>query len=134
VNFTNIPSSSNRTFAAFPAGYASLPTIAVVVPNLLDDMHDGTIAQGDTWLQNNLSGYAQWARANNSLLVLTWDENDGSVGNRIPTVIVGANVKPGTYSENINHYNALRTLEDFCGLPHAGASAFATPITDIFTS
>jgi hypothetical protein len=27
----------------------------------------------------------------------------------------------------------LRTIEDFYGLPHAGASATATPITDAFT-
>lgn len=133
VNFSNVPSASNRTFAAFPANYANLPTVSVVVPNLLDDMHDGTIAQGDAWLKNNLSGYAQWATANNSLLVVTWDENDGSAGNQVPTIFVGANVKPGTYSENISHYNVLRTLEDFYGLPHAGASASATPITDAFT-
>jgi phosphatidylinositol-3-phosphatase len=139
VDFSNVPAASNRTFAAFPSsasggsGYAGLPTVAVVVPNLLDDMHDGTVTQGDTWLKKNLSGYATWARANNSLLVLTWDENDGSSGNQIPTVIVGANVKPGTYSENISHYNVLRTIEDMYGLPHAGASAGATPITDIFT-
>lgn len=44
VNFSNVPSASNRTFAAFSSNYASLPTVSVVVPNLLDDMHDGTIA------------------------------------------------------------------------------------------
>ena len=132
VNFTNVPSASNRTLAAFPSSYASLPAVSVVVPNLLDDMHDGTIAQGDTWLKNHLSGYAQWAKANNSLLVVTWDENNGSAGNQIPTIFVGANVKPGSYSENISHYNVLRTIEDFYGLPHAGASASATPITDVF--
>ncbi len=132
VNFSNVPSAGNRTFASFPASYASLPTVAIVVPNLLDDMHDGTVAEGDTWLKNNLSGYVQWAKANNSLLIVTWDEDDGSTGNQIPTLIVGANVTPGTYSENINHYNLLRTLEDFYGLPYAGASASATPITDIF--
>jgi len=43
-------------------------------------------------------------------------------------------VKTGTYGEHINHYNVLRTLEDFYGLPHAGASASATPITDAFTN
>lgn len=27
-------------------------------------MHDGSVARGDTWLYQNLSGYAQWAKAN----------------------------------------------------------------------
>jgi len=31
--------------------------VAFVIPNLDDDMHDGTITQGDQWLATNLSGY-----------------------------------------------------------------------------
>jgi phospholipase C len=131
-DFTNVPSADSRTFAEFPADFSTLPAVSVVVPNLLDDMHDGTIAEADTWLQDNMDAYAQWAKANNSLLIVTWDENNDAAGNQIPTLIVGGNVIPGTYSENINHYNVLRTVEDFYGLPHAGSSAGATPITDIF--
>jgi hypothetical protein len=133
VNFTNVPAAGNRTFAAFPSDFTTLPTVAIVVPNLSDDMHNGTVAQGDAWLQANLDAYAQWAPTHNSELVVTWDEDDNSANNQIPTVIVGANVKPGTYSETINHYSVLRTLEDFYGLPYAGSSATAAPITDIFT-
>lgn len=132
-DFSNVPTADNLTFASFPTDYTKLPAISFVVPNLLDDMHDGTIAQGDTWLSKNLNGYAQWASSNNSLLVLTWDENDGSTGNQIATVIAGAGVKPGKYPESITHYSVLRTIEDMYGLPHAGASTTAAPITDIFT-
>ena len=39
---------------------------------------------------------------------------------------------PGSYGETINHFNVLRTIEDMYGLPPAGASATATPITDIW--
>jgi acid phosphatase len=132
-DFSNVPAASNRTFASFPRDYASLPAISFVVPNLLDDMHDGTISQGDTWLRNNLNGYAQWATSHNSLLVLTWDENDGSAGNHIATVITGANVKPAQYAESISHYTVLRTIEDLYGLPHAGASATAAPVSNVFS-
>jgi hypothetical protein len=134
VNFTNVPAASNLTFASFPTTYTSLPTVSVVVPNLQDDMHDGTVAQGDAWLQQHLDGYVQWARTHNSLLVLTWDEDDNSANNQIPTLFVGAGVKAGTYSETINHYNVLRTIEDAYGLPYAGASATASPITDAWGS
>ncbi len=131
-DFTNVPAAENRTFAEFPADFSTLPTVSVVVPNLLDDMHDGTITEADTWLRDNMDAYAQWAKANNSLLIVTWDENNDAPGNQIPTLIAGAGVIPGAYGENINHYNVLRTVEDFYGLPHAGNSASATPITDIF--
>ena len=134
VNFTNVPSTDNRTFAAFPSDYTKLPTVSFVVPNLIDDMHDGTVAQGDTWLHTHIDGYAQWAKTHNSELIITWDEDDNSADNQIPTLIVGAGVHPGTYSEQITHYTVLRTIEGLYRLPDAAESAAATPISDIFGS
>jgi hypothetical protein len=132
VNFTNVPAASNQAFTSFPSDFSTLPTLSFVIPNLQDDMHDGTVQQGDTWLHSHVDAYAQWAKTHNSLLVVTWDEDDNSANNQIPTIITGAGVTAGNYSETINHYNVLRTLEDAYGLPRAGASASATPITDIF--
>lgn len=132
VDFTNVPASDNLTFADFPSNYAELPTVSFVVPNLMDDMHDGTVAQGDAWLKANINGYAQWAKTHNSELIITWDEDDNTSANQIPTIIVGADIRPGTYSEYIDHYNVLRTVEGFYGLPDLGLSAKAAPITDIF--
>jgi acid phosphatase len=56
VNFPSVPSSANQPFTALPHLYSALPTVALVVPNLMHDMHDGTIAQGDQWLKTYLSG------------------------------------------------------------------------------
>jgi hypothetical protein len=134
VNFTNVPAADNLTFSSFPSTFSNLPAISIVVPNQQNDMHDGTIATGDTWLRTNIDGYAQWAKTHNSLLVVTWDEDDSSAGNQIATIFVGQQVKPGSYPEHINHYNLLRTLEDAYGLPRAGASATATPITDVWNT
>ncbi len=130
VNFTDIPSGDNLPFTSFPSNFNSLPPISFVVPNLNDDMHDGTIAQGDSWLKTHIDPYVQFAKTNNSLLIVTWDEDDSSQSNQIPTIFVGPMVKTGQYSETINHFNVLRTLEDMYGLPHANQSATATPITD----
>jgi len=134
ASFTNIPSSRSLPFSAFPApsNYASLPTVSFVIPNLDDDMHDGSIAQGDAWLYQNLSQYAAWARANNSLLILTWDEDDNTPRNQIPTVFYGANVRPGSYDETISHNNVLSTLEEMYGLPKLGFATRAPAITDIW--
>jgi VCBS repeat-containing protein len=128
-----LPSSVNRPFSNFPTDYSDLPTVAFVVPNEQNNMHDGTIQQGDTWLKDHLDGYVQWAKDHNSLLVVTFDENDGSPGNRIPTIFVGPMVKSAvTDSQPINHFNVLRTIEDMYSLPTAGASAGAAPITAIW--
>jgi acid phosphatase len=135
ANFTNVPPATSLPFSAFPMGnYASLPTVSFVIPNNDDNMHDGSIAQGDAWLSRELSGYANWAIANNSLLILTWDEDDGGPRNQIPTVIYGAHVQPGTYNEQINHYSVLSTLEQMYGLPKIGYAATAAPIASIWAA
>lgn len=132
TDFPDLPSTVNQPFTAFPTNYANLPTVSFVIPDLLDDMHDGTVQQGDTWLQNNLSAYVNWAKTNNSLLIITWDEDDGSEGNQIPTIFVGPMVKPGKYSEQITHYNVLRTIEALYGVPYLGGAAKVKTITDIW--
>jgi acid phosphatase len=134
ANFTNVPPETSVPFTAFNArsDYASLPTVSFVIPNLDNDMHDGTIAQADGWLATNLSRYANWAVANNSLLIVTWDEDDNGASNQIPTIIYGANVKPGQYAEPISHYNVLSTVEQMYGLPKTGLAANAPAIADIW--
>jgi hypothetical protein len=133
ANFSNVPPANSLPFTAFPMGnYASLPTVSFVIPNNDDNMHDGSIAQGDAWLSRELSGYANWAVANNSLLIVTWDEDDGGTRNQIPTLIYGGHVQPGTYNEQISHYNVLSTLEQMYGLPKTGYAAGAAPIATIW--
>jgi phosphatidylinositol-3-phosphatase len=155
----HVPLAVNQPFTAFPtdaAGYAALPTISIVVPDQQNDMHDGSVAQGDAWLKTNiLDGYYQWAKTHNSLLILTFDEDgDNTPGNQIPTIFAGPMIKPGNYFEsNINppdvrppdglitptgtamtHYNVLRTVEDMYGLPPIGGSANTPAISDVFIS
>jgi acid phosphatase len=115
----------NQPFSAFPADYSKLPTVAFVMPDQLNDMHDGSIAQGDAWLKKNIEGYAQWAVTHNSLLIVTWDEDNGSSGNRVATIIVGARVKPGKYAQRVDHYGLLRTVEELYGLAQMNESAKA---------
>jgi acid phosphatase len=133
ANFTNVPPANSLPFSAFPMGnYANLPTVSFVIPNNDDNMHDGSVAQGDAWLSRELSGYANWAVANNSLLIVTWDEDDDGPRNQIPTVIYGAHVQPGTYNEQISHYNVLSTVEQMYGLPKTGNAANAPAIATIW--
>jgi acid phosphatase len=154
VSFANVPAASNLRWKDFPARYEDLPTVSFVIPNLVNDMHDGriprSIAAGDAWLRRNLDGYRRWAEQNNSLLIITFDEDDnGPSGltdprspdvrrrNRIATIFFGARVKPGAYEEGkgITHVNILRTLESMYGLERMGGqqpNALAAGIADDF--
>ncbi|HEX3132769.1 MAG TPA: alkaline phosphatase family protein [Planctomycetota bacterium] len=129
-----LPTGCNQPLTAFPAAFASLPTVSYVIPNLKNDMHDGTVATADAWLQTHLDAYIQWAKTHNSLFILTWDEDDHSDGNRIATIIVGARVLVGTYAERIDHYRLLRTIENMYDLAHSKATTTATPISACWTS
>jgi phospholipase C len=132
VNFSNVPSASNLRFADFPTDYTTLPKVSFVVPNLCNDMHDCSVSTGDTWLKNKLGAYATWAKTHNSLLVVTFDEDDSSASNRIPTLFYGAHVATGSYSEHITHYTVLRTLESLTGVACVANSCSASTISDIW--
>jgi acid phosphatase len=132
ANFTDIPAASSRSFRKFPRKFARLPAISFVVPNLRHDMHDGSIAAGDRWLRKKLDRYARWAQTHNSLLVVTWDEDDGSADNQVPTLFVGPMVKPGTFDQPVSHFNVLRTIEDMYDLLPLGAAAESDVIAGIF--
>jgi acid phosphatase len=142
----NLPTTVLQPLPNWPSDFHQLPTIAFVHSVEQNDMHQGfwptdssTITNGDTWIKNHLDSYIKWGMTNNSLFILTFDESytsleDPTLYNHIPTLFVGPMIKPGNYSESINHFNLLRTLEDMYHLPYAGAAAAVTPIADIWVS
>ncbi len=124
----------NQPFTAFPTtdvGFSTMPTLSIVVPNEQNDMHDGTVAMGDTWLSQNIEAYRVWAATHNSVLIVTWDEDDSSAANKIATIWNGQHIRPGSYTESsveraaglgIDHFNMLRTLENIYGLGTCNAA------------
>lgn len=123
-----IPVTTNQPFAAFPSDYTMLPTVCLVVPNENNDMHNGSVRNGDDWVKNHLDGYVQWAKTHNSLFILTFDEDDYGSSEHIVTIFTGEMIKGGAYKNPINHFNTLRTIEEMYGLPYAGSAAKAKAI------
>jgi phosphatidylinositol-3-phosphatase len=132
VNFSNLPATVNQPFSAFPADFAQLPTVAFVTPDLCSDMHDCSVSTGDSWLRDHFDGYVHWAQQHNSLLVVTFDEDDSSADNRILTLVAGAGVRPGRYGQPVDHYRLLSTVEALYGLPPLGLAATTSPLADIW--
>ena len=131
-DFTAVPAEANRPFSDFPSDYSQLPAVSFVVPNMMDDMHDGTPAQADAWLRTKLDAYARWAMDHHSLLIVTWDEDEGADDNRVMTVVLGQGVKPGKYAQKLSHYDLLRSLTDMYGAEPVGKAAQATGLGDIW--
>ena len=132
TDFSSVPSTATLPFSGFPTDFTQLPTVSFVVPNLCNDMHDCAPSTGDDWLSSHMADYIEWAQTHNSLLIVTFDEDDYSGANQILTFFEGAPVQPGQYGEHITHYNVLRTLEAMYGLPYAGEAANVSTITDIW--
>jgi phosphatidylinositol-3-phosphatase len=132
VNFSDLPESVNQPYSALPADFADLPTVSFVVPDLCNDMHDCGVAAGDSWAADQLPRYVSWAQEHDSLLVVTFDEDDGSSANHIATFLVGPMVRPGQSDQRIDHYGLLRTIEDMYGLPPLGQAAGAEPLSGVW--
>lgn len=134
VNFSNVPASANRPYTDFPKDYRKLPTVSFVIPNLCHDMHDCPKGQADAWLKRQFDPYVRWAAAHHSLFVLTFDEDNGTDHNHIPTLIAGAGVKPGQYATKLDHYQLLRTIQDMYGLEPSGDTAGHKAMRGLWTT
>jgi phospholipase C len=122
----------NKRFADFPQDYSKLPTVSFVIPDQNNDMHDGSFEAADDWLKTHIAPYVDWAMAHNSLLILTWDEDNYQADNHIVTILVGPMVKADRSAQRIDHYSVLRTLLDFYDLPALGASHDAEAINGVW--
>lgn len=92
LGFSNIPVSVSKDFTTFGSNstaFSNLPKVSFVIPALENDMHDYAsgmpvssyttsnmaMTHADQWLEVNIKAYAEWARENNSLLIITTDED-----------------------------------------------------------
>ena len=128
ADFPGLPSATAQPLSALPSDLSRLPTVAFVVPDLCNDMHDCSVATGDRWAQAHLAGFVSWARTHDSLLLVTFDEDDGSRTNHIATFMVGPMVRPGHNGDYVDHYSVLRTIEDLYRLPALGQARRAHPL------
>lgn len=117
----------------------TLPKFAFVTPNLNDDMHNGTIAEGDSWLKAHLPVilHSRQYRSGSTVVFITWDEGAGGtsrncaanttdIGCHVATIVISPTTKPGTKAHELfNHYSLLATTEQLLGLPRLGKAQSA---------
>jgi hypothetical protein len=93
-----------------------VPNFSYIVPNQLDNGHDGTLAQADAWLQQHIAPLiASPIFQKDGLLIITFDESDfldlQNGGGRIATVVVSAQAKKGFKSKTFyQHESTLREI------------------------
>ena len=136
-NSNDVPMGTTSSGAFLNAlNSGTLPKFSFVTPNLCNDMHDCSIATGDTWLQSwvpKITASPSY-QAGNTVLIVTWDEDDSKSGNQVATIVVSPYTRPGTKSGTaFTHYSLLRTTEELLGIPtFLGNAASATSMRSAF--
>lgn len=165
--FTDINTESAHyvCFSQFATDLANhaLPNLSWLVPNGCDDAHDCKVSAFDNWLKTELSpllASSYFGPGGDGLLIITWDEDDGSgspncdtttlglgCGGQVETVLVSPAVKLGykSYAGDPANYssangptydggNILVTMAGVLGLPTSGlgSAAVRVPMADFF--
>jgi phosphatidylinositol-3-phosphatase len=132
--YTNLGTDCNN----YDVPLGSVPDLSArftfVTPNLINDMHDGTLGDGDRFLQGFLPALMATPQyqAGNTAIFITWDENSGSSGNQVPCIVISPYTHGVKDATPYTHYSLLRTTEELLGLPLLGNAASATSMLGKF--
>lgn len=114
---------------------AGPPRLTWLIPGLCNDGHDCPSSTVDAWLQSVVpSILVTPAWRGGGALFITFDEDSGSSGEHVATLVIAPNLQTHTSATAYNHYSLLATIEDRLGVARLGAAQPATPITDVFSA
>jgi acid phosphatase len=143
--FSDVANSSEKNnlvpFTKFGSDLTNhtLPQFSFIVPNLLHDAHDGSLATADSWLKTNIAPLiASPTFQNGGLLIIVFDESldtdTAHGGGHVATVVIGPKVKAGHKSTTMyQHQNVLKTAMKALGLSSfPGSASGAAAMTDFF--
>jgi phospholipase C len=123
-----------------------LPAFSFITPNVIDDMHDGTTADGNLWLESNLPTILDSSeyQSGETVVFITVDEgengtsnecatNEVDVGCHVATIVISPSTEPGSESGTLfNHYSLLGSTEQLLGLPLLGEAGGANSMLAAF--
>jgi len=114
-------------------GSGLVPDFSFIVPNVLDDAHDGSLGTADQWLNANIDPLIKSsAFQNNGLLIVVFDESvpsDSSHGGgHVALVMIGPKVKATYQSTSLyQHQSTLRLILSTLGVSSFPGQAVSAP-------
>jgi len=143
--FSDVVNSSTQmqnltTFTQFQSDLANnaLPNFSFIVPNLMDDAHDGPLSAADAWLQTNIAPLISSAAfQKDGLLIIVFDESgtdNTHGGGRVAAVIVSPMAKKAFQSTTLyQHQSTLRLILQGLGISQLpGSSSTAQDMGEFF--
>jgi phosphatidylinositol-3-phosphatase len=110
-----------------------VPNFSFITPNALNDAHDGTLAQADSWLQQNIAPLlASSTFQKDGLLVIVFDESELSDlshgGGHVAAVVISPRAKKGFQSTTLfQHQSTLKLMLSSLGVGNFPGLAAAAP-------
>jgi phospholipase C len=95
----------------------TVPKYVFITPNMVNDMHDASVAQGDAWLSREVPKILSSDAFNHGgVLFLTWDEGTGESDDP-PMIVISPNAKQGYVSQtSFNASSYLKTVQKILGV------------------
>jgi hypothetical protein len=112
----------------------SLPVTGEVTPNLCNDAHDCSLSTADNWLAGwipKVMAGPDYTSGKLTILI-TFDEDDSSQGNKIAFVAIDPRLAGKTVSANFNHYALTKWLDDNAGVGELRNAATAGDLRAAF--
>jgi len=116
-----------------------LPNFSYLVPNLLDDAHDGPLQLADAWLQQNIAPLISSPTfQTDGLLIIVFDEADTNDstngGGHVAEFVISPKAKKGYQSTRLyQHQSTLRLILDGLGTStFPGAASTAPEMGEFF--
>jgi len=126
----NVAPLTAQTLDADLAG--TTPNFVWITPDLCHDGHDCGDREAESYLAGlvpRILGSAAWQ--SDGLLLIVWDEDDGSADNRVALLVVAPRLSQHQTSKRHDHYSLLATVEDRLGLPRLGQARSAEPLNEL---
>ena len=138
--FTDVVNSSAQvnnlvSLSQFNSDLANdqLPNFSYLVPNLLDDAHDGPLQLADAWLQQKIAPLiSSPAFQKDGLLIIVFDEADTNDstngGGHVAEFVISPKAKQGYQSTNLyQHQSTLRLILHGLAVSSYPAAASTAP-------
>ena len=114
-----------------------LPSYSLIIPNLMHDAHNGTLAMADAWLKQYIRPVLDspyFKPGGSAVMFITFDNGNGDQQGQVFTAVIGPNVIRGIkVDKEFHHQSTLRTMMELLGFKQfPGAAATAAPMNEFF--
>ena len=137
ISWTSVSGNATRCarITDFSHFDPNLGSFWFIVPNLCNDMHDCSIATGDTFLKNWLPTILNSSAFANGVVYLTFDEGSTNTGGggKVATIVISPLARAAFTSATAHsHYSLLHTIQDAWGMTCLANTCSANDLREFF--